>query len=84
MEKTYDPNKNYQWDAEDEFILKGKEVEAISLLVRVLQSEPEYKKFLLIQKTSTFIENLFKRNANVLEEIQPQNEATVREMESTG
>lgn len=69
MAVKYDRSKNYSWNSEDEFTLKGREIEAIGLLVRVLQSEPEYKKFQLVQRLGESIDTIFERNINLLEEI---------------
>ncbi len=74
----FNPQTNYQWQADDEFKLNGKEVEILNTLVKLFQADPDYKKFLLINKSSEIMQEIFKRNSDKLTEFIPKVQGPVR------
>jgi len=70
---VYEPNKAYEWQPEDKFVLTGTEVAIVVHLINNLVQDPEYKIFKLISECSANINNILKRNEHLLNEIvQPE------------
>lgn len=71
-EKKFNPTSSYQWQVDDKFIVTGKELEILNFTIKILQSRSEYKEFLLIQQAGKFLDKVFERNIDLLEEVEPK------------
>jgi predicted secreted protein len=72
MAAEFKPNTAYQWSSDTEFSISGKEFEALGLLVRTLQNEPEYQKYQMVNTASILIDEILKKNIDKIQEMKPQ------------
>lgn len=59
---VFDPNKSYQWDETDRFIIDGLQLDTLNRAFKAFMSDPNVERTLQIVEGAKLISNLLKEN----------------------
>jgi hypothetical protein len=90
QKKEFDPKMNYTWSPDDEFIVKGNEIDFLNKVIQSILNTPEAAKILAVVQARDILANIFKESYEdgiikeyiepKKEESTPTTEAVVKEM----
>lgn len=72
----YNPNKQYSWDANQEFVITGKELGLLSYTAKTILSTETARQVLLAERINNFIEGIIKKGveSGLMNEIPEEHE----------